>query len=82
MTTTMILPRTKPLQATSILAQQTTAQPTTGIDISTVMNLMLPVMVIGMMVKMISVTSNKKKQVQSPSLESTISHAKKTKKSG
>jgi hypothetical protein len=82
MTTTMILPRTKPLQANSVLAQQTTTQQTAGIDISNLMNLMLPAMVIGMMAKMISATPNKKKQVQSPSLESTTSRAKKTKTSG
>jgi large-conductance mechanosensitive channel len=82
MTTTMILPRTKPLQATLLLTQQTTAQQTTGIDISAVLNLMLPAMLVGMMVKMISVTPNKNKQVKSPATEGITSQPKKTKKSG
>ena len=50
----MVFPRTQPLQAASIYTQQTTAQQTGGIDISTLLNLMLPAMVIGMMVKMMS----------------------------
>jgi hypothetical protein len=80
MTTTLILPRTKPLQASSILVQQTTAQQTNGIDISTLMNLMLPAMVVGMMAKMISVTTAKKKQM-TPATENLTSHPKKTKAS-
>ena len=76
MTTTMILPRTKPLQATLLLTQQTTAQQTTGIDISAVLNLMLPAMLVGMMVKMISVTPNKKKQVELPATERTTSQSR------
>jgi hypothetical protein len=43
----MFFPRAQPLQAASIYTQPTTAQQTGGIDISTLMNLMLPVMVIG-----------------------------------
>jgi hypothetical protein len=73
---TMILPRTKPQQATSLLTQQTTPQQTTGLDIPTLMNLMLPAMVVGMMVKMISVTPNKKKQVELPATERTTSQSK------
>jgi hypothetical protein len=63
MSTTMVFPRTQPLQAAAIYTQQATVQQTGGIDISTLMNLMLPVMVISMMMKMMSVTTTKKKQV-------------------
>ena len=59
----MVFPRTQPLQAAAIYTQQATVQQTGGIDISTLMNLMLPVMVISMMMKMMSVTTTKKKQV-------------------
>ena len=59
----MVFPRTQPLQAAAIYTQQATVQQTGGIDISTLMNLMLPVMVIGMMMKMMSVTTTKKKHV-------------------
>jgi hypothetical protein len=48
MSTTMSFPRTQPLQAGSIYTRQATSQQTGGIDISTLMNWMLPVMVIGM----------------------------------
>ena len=82
MVATMKFLITRPLQATSLLTQQTTTQQTTGIDISTVLNLMLPAMVIGMMAKMISVTPNKNKQIKSPATESTTSQPKKAKKSG
>ena len=82
MTTTLKFPISRPLQAGSISAQQTTAQQTTGIDISTVLNLMLPAMIVGMMVKMIAVTPSKNKQVKSPATESTTAQPKKTKKSG
>jgi large-conductance mechanosensitive channel len=82
MVATMKFSITRPLQATSLLTQQTTTQQTTGIDISTIMNLLLPAMVVGMMAKMISVTPNKNKQVKSPATEITTSQSKKTKKSG
>ena len=77
MATTMVFPRTQALQAASIYTQQTTAQQTGGIDISTLMNLMLPAMVIGMMAKMISSTLGKKKQVKAATTESTTSQYKK-----
>ena len=77
----MVFPRTQPLQAAAIYTQQATVQQTGGIDISTLMNLMLPVMVIGMMMKMMSVTTTKKKQV-TLATENPTSQPKKTKKSG
>ena len=77
----MFFPRTQPLQAAAIYTQQATAQQTSGLDISTLMNLMLPVMVIGMMMKMMSGTVGKKKQV-TPTTENPTSLPKKAKKSG
>jgi len=77
----MFFSRAQPLQAASIYTQQATAQQTSGLDISTLMNLMLPVMVIGMMMKMMSGTVGKKKQV-TPTTENPTSLPKKAKKSG
>ena len=77
MTTTMTFPRTRPQQATSIYAQQTTAQQTGGIDISSLMNLMLPVMIIAMMGKMMSGMVDRPKQVKSSESETANQKAKK-----
>ena len=77
----MVFPRTQTLQAASIYTQQATNQQTGGIDISTLMNLMLPAMVIGMMMKMMSGTVGKKKQV-TPTTENPTSQPKKANKSG
>jgi len=77
----MVFPRTQPLQAASIYAQQATTQQTNGIDISTLMNLMLPAMVIGMMMKMMGSSLGKKKQV-TLAAENPTSQPKKAKKSG
>jgi len=77
----MFFPRTQTLQAASIYTQQATNQQTGGIDISTLMNLMLPAMVIGMMMKMMSGTVGKKKQV-TPTTENPTSQPKKANKSG
>ncbi len=62
MTTSMTFLRTRPQQATSIYAQQTTAQQTGGIDISSLMTMMLPVMIVGMMGKMMSGAFGKHKE--------------------
>ena len=77
----MIFPRTQALQAASIYTQQASAQQTGGIDISTLMNLMLPAMVVGMMAKAISTTPSKKKEV-TPTTENPTSQPKEAKKSG
>lgn len=53
MTTMMTFPRTRPQQATSISFQQTTSQQT-GLDISSLLNLMVPMMMVVMMMKMIA----------------------------
>jgi large-conductance mechanosensitive channel len=82
MSTTMAFPRTQPLQAASVYTQQATAQQTGGIDISTLMNFLLPAMVIGMMAKMMSSTLGKKKQVKVATTESTASKAKKATTAG
>lgn len=50
--TVMNFQRIQPQQATSIYAQQTTSQQTSGIDISGLINLMMPVMIVGMIMKM------------------------------
>jgi len=81
MSTTMFFPRTQPLQATAIYTQQATAQQTGSFDASTLMNLMLPVMVIGMMMKMMGSSLGKKKQV-TPTTENPTSQPKKARKSG
>ena len=64
MTTTMTFPRTRPMQSTLMGVQQTTAQQTGGIDISSLMNLMLPVMIVGMMMKMMTGMMDGAKQVE------------------
>ena len=77
MSTTMSFPRTQPLQAGSIYTRQATSQQTGGIDISTLMNWMLPVMVIGMMMKMMGSSLGKKKQVKVAESKRTNSQSKK-----
>ena len=77
MSTTMSFPRTQPLQAGSIYTRQATSQQTGGIDISTLMNWMLPVMVIGMMMKMMGSSLGKKKQVKAAESKSANPRAKK-----
>jgi len=49
----------------------------TGIDISTLMNLMLPAMVIGMMVKMMGSSLGKKKEVKAIESKSVNPRVKK-----
>ena len=73
----MSFPRTQPLQAGSIYTRQATSQQTGGIDISTLMNWMLPVMVIGMMLKMMGSSLGKKKQVKVAESKRTNSQSKK-----
>lgn len=77
MTTVMTFPRTRPQQAASIHAQQMAAQQTGGIDISSLMNLMIPAMIIGMMGKMMSGAMGKPKQVKAAKGETATSQAKK-----
>jgi hypothetical protein len=77
MSTTMSFSRTQPLQAGSIYTRQATSQQTGGIDISTLMNWMLPVMVIGMMLKMMGSSLSKKKQVEATESKRTNSQSKK-----
>ena len=72
----MFFPRAQPLQAASIYTQPTTAQQTGGIDISTLMNLMLPAMVIGMMMKMLGTSLGKKKQVKAAESKNTLTQSK------
>jgi len=78
----MFFPRAQPLQAASIYTQPTTAQQTGGIDISTLMNLMLPVMVIGMMTKMMGSSLGKKKQMKAAEIKSASPRAKKANTAG
>jgi hypothetical protein len=77
MTTVMTFPRTRPQQSTSISAQQTTIQQTGGIDISTLINLMLPAMMIGMIGKMMSGMMGKPKPVKAKESETTNPKTKK-----
>jgi hypothetical protein len=53
MTTLMTFPRTRPQQSTLLSFQQTASQQT-GLDISSILNLMLPMMIIVMMMKMMT----------------------------
>ena len=76
MSTTMSFPRAQALQAASIYTQQATIQQTGGIDISTLMNLMLPAMVMGMMVKMMGSSLGKKKQGKSLKVKAPIHEQK------
>ena len=73
----MVFPRAQALQAASIYTQQTTAQQTNGLDISNIMNLMLPAMVVGMMMKMMGSSLGKKKEVKAAESKSANSRAKK-----
>lgn len=61
----MHVPRIRPQQAASINSMQTGVQQTSSIDISTLMNLMVPAMMVGMMGKTMSDTQGKSKQVKS-----------------
>lgn len=79
MTTTMTFPR--PMQSTSMYAQQTTTQQT-GIDISSLLNLMMPVMIVGMMGKMMSGMMGTSKQLETADSKSTSSRAKKAIRAG
>jgi len=76
MTTIMNFPRTRPQQSASISAQQT-AQQTGGIDVSSIMNLMLPVMIIGTMGKMMSGAFGKHKEPVSATATATATGASK-----
>jgi hemolysin-activating ACP:hemolysin acyltransferase len=54
MTTTMRFPIIQSQQVGSISALQSNSQQTGGLDMSNILNLMLPAIVVGMMVKMTS----------------------------
>ena len=71
MTTVMNFQRVQPQQTTSIYAQQTTSQQTSGIDISGLINLMMPVMIVGMMMKMMSGMVSTPKRVKAAKAETT-----------
>jgi hypothetical protein len=63
MTTTMRFPIIRSQQVGSISALQSTSQQAGGLDFSNILNLMLPAIVVGMMVKMTS-SMGKPKQVK------------------
>ena len=81
MNTTMSFPRAQALEAACI-TQQAISQQTGGIDMSTLLNLMLPVMVIGMMMKMMGSSLGKKKQVKADESKSANPQAKKAATAG
>ena len=68
------LPNIWPQQATSVFTQQTTG---ISVNIANLMNLMLPVMVIGMMMKMMGSSLGKKKEVEAADSKSANPRAKK-----
>ena len=47
----MVFPRTQPLQAASIYTQQANVQQTGGIDISNILSLIMPLLMVSMMIK-------------------------------
>ena len=75
MTTAMHFPRTRPQQSVSISAQQADQQ-TGGIDVSSILNLMLPVMIIGAMGKMMSGALGKRKESVSATATATSTSKK------
>ena len=71
MTMTMLFPRIQPQQAASIYAQQTTSQQTSGVDISSIMAQLLPVMIIGMMMTGMAGMMSQPKRIKVAMTEST-----------
>jgi hypothetical protein len=71
MTIAMVFPKIQSQQATSISGQQTTSQQTSGIDISGLINLMMPIMIVGMMMKMMSGMVSTPKRVKAAKAETT-----------
>ena len=61
MTTMMRFPIIRAQQAGSISAQQSNSQQAGGIDMSDILNIMMPVMVVGMMAKSMSNMGKPKK---------------------
>ncbi len=84
MTTTMTFPRTQPQQAASMYGLQTAPQQT-GINITDILNTMLPMMIIVMMMgtmgKAMGGVSGTK-QLEAAESESTSSRAKKATRAG
>ena len=78
MTLTLNFPKIQSQQATSISAQQTTSQQTSGIDISNIINLMLPVMIIGMMMRAMASMMSTPKHIKVATTESINPQAKAT----
>ena len=72
----MNFPRTRPQQAASIHTLQTGVQQTSGIDISTLMNLMVPMMMVGMMGKMMSGMFRKREKAVTPTATSASKKGK------
>ena len=70
MATFVNVPNIRPQQATSIFGQQTTSQPSSIINISSLMNLMLPIMIMGMMMKMMANMVSAPKRVTATTPES------------
>ena len=70
MATFVNVPNIGPQQATSIFGQQTTSQPSSIINISSLMNLMLPIMIMGMMMKMMANMVSAPKRVTATTIES------------
>jgi hypothetical protein len=76
MTTVMSFPRTRPQQAASINSLQTGVQQTNGVDISTLLNLLVPVMMVAMMTKMMSGMFGKRDKAVTPTATSTSKKGK------
>jgi hypothetical protein len=64
MAMSMLFPRIQPQQVTSIYAQQTTSQQTNGIDISSILNLMLPFLIMIAMIGAIAGVGNSKAKTE------------------
>jgi len=72
MATFVNMPNIRPQQTTSVLGQQTTSQPSSIINISSLMNLMLPIMIMGMMMKMMANMVSAPKRVTATTTESNL----------
>jgi len=84
MTTTMAFPKTRPQQASSVYGFQTTSSQA-GINLTDIMNTMLPLMIVVMMMGAMSKAMNSvsgTKQPEATESESTSPRAKKATRAG
>jgi len=71
----MVFPRTQPLQAASIYTQQANVQQTGGIDISNILSLIMPLLMVSMMIKT-ATNMGKPKQAKTFETKNTVTQSK------